>query len=82
MKSVILCVRWEAGARFRRGSGICAVVGVRPYICVGGVQGSNMLHRRPGAATALACHTCSNFALFTLALVRGKDTAGLWKVDA
>jgi len=41
-----------------------------------------MLHRRPGAATALARHTCSNFALFTLALVRGKDAAGLWKVDA
>jgi len=31
-KSVILCVRWEAGARFRCGPGIRAVVGVRPYM--------------------------------------------------
>ena len=30
--ALLRCVRWEAGARFRRGSWIRAVVGVRPYI--------------------------------------------------
>ena len=51
------------------------------WLVCGGMQGSNMLQERPGACAALARHTCSNFALFTLGLVRGKDAADLWKVD-
>ena len=45
------------------------------------MRGYDTLHGRPGAAVALARHTCSNFAIFTLAPVHGKDATGLWKVN-